>query len=173
MAAAMVKIHKLKFELLPHPAHSPDLTPFHYHIFGSFKDVLHGCWFVDDDEVKDVVHTWLHSQPKTYFADGISKLMDQNNKYMEKLWDYIEKWHIFSCAPFVEQNKFSLLFEFPSYMHHPAFWNFLYHQNPFLYRYVVAYGPYLGTACLKCEYPWIRMPARNELRKIFLNNWLM
>jgi hypothetical protein len=27
-------IQKLKFELLPHPAHSSDLAPSDYHIFG-------------------------------------------------------------------------------------------------------------------------------------------
>jgi hypothetical protein len=39
---------------------------------------------------KDVMHTWLCTQPKI-FKGGITKLVDQNNKCMEKLGDCIEK----------------------------------------------------------------------------------
>jgi hypothetical protein len=27
-------------------------------------------------QVKGMVHMWLHAQPKTFFADGIRKLVD-------------------------------------------------------------------------------------------------
>jgi hypothetical protein len=36
-------------------------------------------------------HTWLHMQPKTFFTDGIRKLMDQRNKRMEKLGENVKK----------------------------------------------------------------------------------
>jgi len=45
---------------------------------------LHRCWFANDDEVKDMMHVWLHAQPETFFAFGIRKLVDWSNKYMEK-----------------------------------------------------------------------------------------
>lgn len=51
-----------------------------------------------------MVRTWLHMQPKTFFVDGIRKLVDRSNMYVEP-WDYIEKlWYICSCVPFVEQR---------------------------------------------------------------------
>jgi hypothetical protein len=44
MAAATIEtILKLKFELLPHPAYSPELAPYDYHISRLLKDALHGC----------------------------------------------------------------------------------------------------------------------------------
>jgi len=56
-------IQKLKFELLPHPAHSQDLTQSDCYIFGVFKDTLHGCQCPNDVQVKDAVHMWLvHNQ---------------------------------------------------------------------------------------------------------------
>jgi hypothetical protein len=82
---------KLKFELLPHPAHSLDPTPFDYRIFGLIKNALRGRRFSNDDEVKDMLHTWLRGQLRTFFADGIRKLVDQGNECVEKLVDYVEK----------------------------------------------------------------------------------
>jgi len=35
------------------------------------KDVLCGCQLANDEEVMDMVHTWLHIQPETFYADGI------------------------------------------------------------------------------------------------------
>jgi len=52
---------------------------------------LHGHQFANDEDVKDVMFTWLHAQLKSSFTDGIGKLMVQSNKFVEKLWDYIEK----------------------------------------------------------------------------------
>jgi len=37
------------------------------------------------------MHTWLRAQPKTFFADGVRKLVDRSNKYMEKLRDYVKE----------------------------------------------------------------------------------
>jgi hypothetical protein len=35
--AAMAKLHKLGFELIPHPPYSPDLTPCDFFLFPNFK----------------------------------------------------------------------------------------------------------------------------------------
>jgi hypothetical protein len=62
-----------------------------------------GFQFANDEEVRGMMHIWLHVQLKTFFSDDIRKFMDQSNKYVEKLEDYIEKWqYICSCVPFVE-----------------------------------------------------------------------
>jgi hypothetical protein len=42
VAATTEMIHKLRFELLPHPAYSPDFTPHEYYIFRLLEDALHG-----------------------------------------------------------------------------------------------------------------------------------
>jgi hypothetical protein len=56
--------------------------------------------YVDSDlqtmkKVQDMVHTWLHTQPETFFTDGITKLMDWHNKCMEKLGGLCQKKTVF------------------------------------------------------------------------------
>jgi hypothetical protein len=48
----------LKWEVMGHPAHIPDLVPSDFHLFGPLKE----AWFWRDD-VKNRVHQWLvHNQ---------------------------------------------------------------------------------------------------------------
>jgi histone-lysine N-methyltransferase SETMAR len=78
---------KLNFKLLPHP----DLAPRDYYLFGSPKKALRGRQFGSDEEVKQVVHTWLCDQPKTFFCNGIKKLVERCKKCVDKQGDYVEK----------------------------------------------------------------------------------
>jgi transposase len=39
-ALTMATLLKLKWDVLPHPTYSPDLTPSDYHLFGPMKKVL-------------------------------------------------------------------------------------------------------------------------------------
>jgi hypothetical protein len=65
---------ELKFEILPNqPAYSPNLKPFDYQIFGLLKNALCGHELANNEEV-NMVHMWLHAQPKTVFTDGIRSL---------------------------------------------------------------------------------------------------
>jgi hypothetical protein len=62
---------------------------------------------LNTEEVKDVVHTRVHAQPKTLFADDIKGLVDQSNEYVEKLGDYIKKKktvYLF-CVTFIQQKN--------------------------------------------------------------------
>jgi hypothetical protein len=52
--------------VLPHPAHSPDLAPSDYHLFGPVKDALRGRHFADDDELKQVFRDVLRSRGRGY-----------------------------------------------------------------------------------------------------------
>jgi hypothetical protein len=45
-------------------------------MFGPLKEALRGQRFASDDEVKYVVHTWLWSQLKTFFVNGIRRLVN-------------------------------------------------------------------------------------------------
>jgi hypothetical protein len=41
------------------------------------KTALKGCQFINDDEVKEKMHSWLHMQTRTFFSQGITvKLLD-------------------------------------------------------------------------------------------------
>jgi hypothetical protein len=50
------------FEVLDHPAYSPDLAPLDYNLFDALKDALRGCRFISDEEMKEAVHEWLTAQ---------------------------------------------------------------------------------------------------------------
>lgn len=84
-------LQKLKFEVLAHPPYSPDLAPSDYHLFGPLKETLRGRRFTSDQEMKEAVHAWLAAQPKTFFSEGIKKLVQRWNKCVEKQGDYVEK----------------------------------------------------------------------------------
>jgi hypothetical protein len=61
------------------------------HIFGPLKKAFREHWFANDREVKEAVHTWLHTQLELFFADGMRKLVDRSNKCVEKLGDLAER----------------------------------------------------------------------------------
>ena len=81
----------LGFMVLEHPAYSPHLAPSDYHLFGPLKDALRGHRFTSDEGVKEAVHAWLAAQPKTFFSEGIQKLLERWNKCIAKHGEYTEK----------------------------------------------------------------------------------
>ena len=83
-------LKQLKWEAMEHTAYSPDLAPSDFHFFGPLKNALRGRRFSCDD-VKAAVHQWLRTQLKTFFADGIKKLVGLWEKCIAKQGDYIEK----------------------------------------------------------------------------------
>lgn len=84
-------LQRLNFEVLDHPPYSPDLAPSDFHLFGPLKDALRGHRFLTDQSVKDAVHSWLVSQSKTFYSEGIRKLVKRWDICIEKRGDYIEK----------------------------------------------------------------------------------
>ncbi|PNF22874.1 hypothetical protein B7P43_G14964, partial [Cryptotermes secundus] len=84
-------LQKLKFDVMAHPLYSPDLAPSDYHLFGPLKEALRGLRFTSDQEVKEAVHARLAAQPKTFFSEGIRKLVQRWTKCVEKQGDYVEK----------------------------------------------------------------------------------
>jgi hypothetical protein len=81
----------LKFEVLKQPPYSPDLAPSDFHLFGPMKEHLRGQKFADDTEVMEVVQSWLKATLKSFFLEGICKLVDRWTKCVAKLGDYVEK----------------------------------------------------------------------------------
>jgi len=91
-AHTLETLKQLKWEAMEHPAYSPDLAPSDFHLFGLLKEALRGRRFsCDDDDVKAALHQWLRAQPKTFFANGIKKLVGRWEKGIAKQGDYIEK----------------------------------------------------------------------------------
>ena len=85
-------LQKLKFEVMAHPPYSPDLASSDYHLFGPRKEALRDRWFALDQEVKEMVHAWLAAKLKTFFLEGIRKLVLRWTKRVEKEGDCVKKW---------------------------------------------------------------------------------
>ena len=68
-------LRNLKFEVMVHPPYCPDLVPSDYHFFGPLKEALRGCRFTLDQKGKEAVHAWHTVQLKTFFSEGIRKLV--------------------------------------------------------------------------------------------------
>jgi len=57
----------MRWEVLPHPAYSPDPAPRDFHLFGPHKEAQGGKSFRADDKVKLSVQRSLDEQPQTFF----------------------------------------------------------------------------------------------------------
>ena len=80
---AMTKIHELRFELLPHPPHSPDLAPCDYFMFPNLKKWLGGKRFSSNEEIIDATNAYFEGLEKSYYSEGIEKLEKRWNKFVE------------------------------------------------------------------------------------------
>jgi len=60
------------------------MAPSDFHLFGPMKELLRGQKFADDDEVMEVVRSWLKATPKSFFLEGIRKLVDRWTKCVVK-----------------------------------------------------------------------------------------
>jgi hypothetical protein len=112
----MATLLKLKWDVLPHPPYSPDLSPSDYHLFGPMKRVLGGKRFRTNDEVIAAVQSWIHKQPKTFFETVIKKLPERWHKCMTVNRDYVEKYCVTRFHFIVNKffrNEFSFKFERP------------------------------------------------------------
>jgi len=69
--------------------YTPDLVPSDYLLSRPLKEASCGSRFATDDEVKDGVLMWLRSQPKTFFADGIRRLVNLYTIYVLNMGDII------------------------------------------------------------------------------------
>src|SRR5574343_927827 len=68
------------YELLPHPAYSPDLAPSDYSLFSNLKKYLRGRHFLDDEEAKNCVSNWFANKEDNYYLTGIRKLQERWEK---------------------------------------------------------------------------------------------
>ena len=52
------------------------MAPSDFHLFGPMKEHLR-CQKFADDEVMEAVQSWLKATPKSFFLEGILKLVDR------------------------------------------------------------------------------------------------
>ena len=64
---------------------------FDFHLFGPMKEHLRGRKFADDAKVMEAVRSWLQPAPKTFFLEGIRKVVDRWTECVAKRGDCGEK----------------------------------------------------------------------------------
>ncbi len=84
-------IKSFKWNIVNHPAYSPDLAPSDYHLFPNMKSHFAGSDFDNDEEIKDAVMTYLKSLDANFYEEGISKLIHRCDKCINRLGNYVEK----------------------------------------------------------------------------------
>ena len=62
-----------------------------FHLFGPMKENLRGHKFADDDEIMERVQCWLEATPKSFFLEGIRKLVDRWTECVAKRGDCVGK----------------------------------------------------------------------------------
>jgi hypothetical protein len=118
-ALTMATLLKLKWEVLPHPAYSPDLAPTDYHFFGPIKQFLGHKRFQNNGEVIAGVQCWIHEPLKTFSETGIKTLPKSWHKCIAVNRDYTEKQCVKLFHSVVNKffrNQFLFRFECPLYI---------------------------------------------------------
>ncbi|GFN98065.1 histone-lysine N-methyltransferase SETMAR [Plakobranchus ocellatus] len=84
-------LERYRWDIIPHPAHSPDLAPSHFHLFGPLKRHLGGKKFEDEDELIGEVRDWFSKLDANFFSQGTYSLLPQWQKCIALHGDYTEK----------------------------------------------------------------------------------
>ena len=73
-------LETLKWEVLPHPPYSSDVTPSVYNLFLLMTHGLAHQHFRSYEEVKKWIDLWIASKDAPFFRDGIRKLPERWEK---------------------------------------------------------------------------------------------
>ena len=84
-------INELRWEVLPHPAYSPDIAPGDYHLFRSLQNSLVEQQFQNEVEVRKTVDNSISSTDHAFFRCGIHQLPERWQRVVEVNGAYINQ----------------------------------------------------------------------------------
>ena len=87
---AMDAVELSGYELIPHPAYSPDLAPSDFFLFPNLKKDIRGLHFRYDEEVT-AVDEWVNGTDPDFFSSGLMALEHRWSKCITLEGNYIEK----------------------------------------------------------------------------------
>ena len=87
---AMDAVEQNEYELIPHPAYSPDLAPSDYFLFTNLKKDIRGRHF----RVMAAVEEWVRDKDLGFFSSGLMTLEHRWSKCIILESNYIEKEEI-------------------------------------------------------------------------------
>ena len=74
--AKIAKLHKLHFELLPHPPYSLDLAPSDYYLFANLNRLLQGKRFGSNEEVIARTEAYFESNNKSFYKKKLQNVRE-------------------------------------------------------------------------------------------------
>ena len=84
------KLHELKYEILPHPPYSLDLSPTDYHFFKHLANFLQGKKFEKSEEAENAFAEFISSRNTDFYATGINKLVERWGKCVDSNGAYFD-----------------------------------------------------------------------------------
>ena len=88
---AMDAVERNWYDLIPHPAYSPDLVPSNFFLFPNLKKDVRGLHFRSDEEVVKAVEEWVNGKDSDFFSSGLMALEHRWSKCIILEGNYIEK----------------------------------------------------------------------------------
>ena len=67
----MDAVERNGYELIPHPAYSPDLAPSNFFLFPNMKKNVRGCHFRSDEEAVTAVEEWVNGKDPDLLSSGL------------------------------------------------------------------------------------------------------
>ena len=67
---AMDGVERNGYELIPHPAYSPDRAPSVFFLFPNLTKDIRGIHFRSDTEVVTAVEEWVNGKDPDFFSSG-------------------------------------------------------------------------------------------------------
>ena len=88
---AMDAVERNGYELIPHPAYSPDLALSDFFLFSNLKKDIRGLYFRSDEEVVTAVEEWVNGKDPDFFSSGVMALEHRWSKCITLEGNYIER----------------------------------------------------------------------------------
>ena len=88
---AMDAVDRNGYELIPHPAYSPDLAPSDFFLFPNLKKDIRGLHFRSGEEVVTAVEEWVNGKDPVFFSSGLIALEHRWSKCITLEGNYIKK----------------------------------------------------------------------------------
>ena len=87
--AVKAVLQELKWEVLQHPAYSPDLAPTDYHLFRSLSNQMSGVTFNNEEDLENWLNNFFESRPADFWQRGIDKLVERWEEVVGNSGEYI------------------------------------------------------------------------------------
>ena len=89
-AVVINQLNAWDWEVLTHPAYSPDLSPCDYHLFPKMKELIRGVRFQTVEDISEAVSAQLKTLQKNGLQGGVPRLPHRWNSCIDVLGDYFE-----------------------------------------------------------------------------------